>query len=91
MAIYNTKFSINDTAYYVDTSILLPVPCTIVSIDISDTVLSIPSINYRVNFLIDYAGSSRINEVNLNTLAEAKAILTTLVSQKTTDIANLGM
>jgi hypothetical protein len=91
MATYNTKFSINDTAYYVDTALLLPVPCTIVSIDISDTVLSTPIINYRVSFLIDYAGSTRINETDLDTLAEAKATLTTLLSQKTTDISNLGM
>lgn len=89
MSTYTTKFSINDTAYFVDSRELDIIPMTIIGIYITETPLPPSLISYHVRFVKDYAGSSKYNESNLMYLEEAKAKLAILLSERQVQISNL--
>jgi hypothetical protein len=89
MASYTTKFSLNDTVYIVDRDSLNIFPATIISISLSENLISPTKIAYYVRFINDFAGRNQYNEDELYFVEEAKAILVQLLSERSADIANL--
>jgi hypothetical protein len=92
MASYTTKFSVNDTAYVVDSSTMNVYPGTIVAIYLNHFVSSsAPTIAYEIKFFNEsiIVRKSKYNESELYYVEEAKATLIELLNQRTADTESL--
>ena len=91
MSSYTTKFSLNDTAYFVDSTTLNVVSGTVRSIYVIDNYLTPTEIAYSLSFSGNYSRSkTKYTEDELYYLAEAKAQVLVLLAQRTSDIESLG-
>lgn len=91
MANYTTKFNIGDTAYFADSYTLNVVSGVVLDIYIHQTTLSSETnVTYRLRFNNDYAGKGTMKESELSYIEEAKAAVAQLLSERTSEIANLG-
>jgi hypothetical protein len=90
MSNYVTKFSLNDTAYIVDKDTVNVIPAVIIAINVAENLMAPAKISYQVRYVSDYAGRSQYAESDLYFVAEAKAAVIQLLSERSAEIANLG-
>ncbi len=92
MASYDTKFSLNDTAYLVDTAALNVVPATVTCVYLNHAAgQADPSIAYGVAFYntTGIIRKTKYDESDLMYLEEAKSAVVDLLNQRTSDIESL--
>lgn len=91
MAVYTTKFSLNDTAYLVDPSTLRMISGVVGAIYIHDINASNIEIDYSLRFSgtgipTSIASKTRYAEDDLYFLEEARLQAITLLNNRTTEI-----
>jgi hypothetical protein len=90
MSSYTTKFSLNDTAYFVDSVSLNVVSGVVSAVYITHTTMATAIIAYGLTFPTTSTRSrTKYNETDLYYLEEAKAQALELLSQRTSDIESL--
>ena len=90
MADYITKFNVGDTAYLVDAATLAIVSLGVLDTYVHEATIMPTKISYRCRYISKFAGKNLFNESELLYKEEAKALLAQLLSEKESEISNLG-
>ena len=89
MGQYNTKFNLNDTAYFVDSNSLNIVSGIITDVYIHHSQVIVPLVAYILRFTNVIQNKTKYNENELFYLEEAKTEVSNLLSKRESDIGNL--